>query len=93
MSLKSLAFVVVLATTVSACGIFRPGVPRTCEIGTIYGCNNGDKNFEAPAAPAAEPVAEKAVEKAAPEAAAPAAAPAAPAAPEPVAEVRAEKPA
>lgn len=90
MSLKSLTIVVVLATTVSACGIFRPGVPRTCEIGTIYGCNNGDKNFEAPAA---EPVAEKAVEKAAPEAAAPAAAPAAPAAPEPVAEVRAEKPA
>lgn len=44
--------VISLALTLGACA-WAPGAPRICQVGTLYGCTNGDYN----SAPAVEAVA------------------------------------
>lgn len=65
----------------SACGIIQPGVPNMCEIARMPGslsCQNGDKNFEAVAAPAAAAPAPEPPKEVAPAPEPPKEAPAAP---------------
>jgi hypothetical protein len=63
------AIVVALGLSLGACA-WAPGVPNMCEVARVPGslsCQNGDKNFEAVAAPAAAAPAPEPPKEVAPE--------------------------